>query len=85
MNDLVRRLRNPDPDQPGMRELTEHLAAAIIERYEKETGGLLDTHPGLVAKALDVIRSDSSTLYEEASFTNDEFNALRAAKFEAPT
>ena len=59
-------------------------AADLIDRYRKETGGLCDTHPGLIAKALNEtarachINHDGSIKY----YTRAELAALRAATFE---
>ena len=52
-------------------------AADVLARYRRETGGLLDTHPGLVAKPLTWV------LDLDDDFTDDEIAALRAATFEA--
>ena len=48
-----------------------------LDRYRKETGGLLDTHPGLVAKVMAAYDTDI-----RRHLFADELYALRHAKFE---
>jgi len=54
-----------------------------LVRYRKETGGLVDTHPGLVAKALDTLAHcwGHGELFH--GWPLADLAALRAATFEA--